>query len=194
MDCVSFQMDIRQFRTEVAQAFEDAGFERRTIPRSKDPAWMLPGREVERAFSQHAIRRPWGFWLAGVLTVDVPTFRSWLTEQYPRDQQGILHSCLLGRHIANEPDMFFAVETERPPYKEWVGKIRQCLAAIPDTVDGLLKAEGEPDRLRLLWDDWSAPKSWRYFKAWAQGHPPTHPPPHMLPDGRIVDAAANDPA
>ena len=128
-----------------------------------------------------------------MLSIDVPAFRAWLTEQYPRDQHGILGTSLLGRHIANEPDMYFAAETEHPPYADWVKKIRQCLAALPDTVEGLLKAEGEPERLRLLWDDWGAPKSWSYFKAWAVGDPPTHPPAYMLPNGRIVDVAANDP-
>ena len=130
--------------------------------------------------------------MSGSLTIDVPAFRSWLSEKFPKDQHGILWGSVLGRHIANEPDMFFAVEDGLPPYEEWVKQIRQCLAALPDTVDGLLKAESEPKRLRLLWDDWGAPKSWNYFKAWATGDPPMHPPPYRLPNGRIVDVAAND--
>lgn len=187
-------MDIRQFRAELAQAFEAAGFERKKVKGSKATVWVLPGREVERSFWEHAMRRPWGFLLSGSLAIDVPAFRAWLSEKFPRDQHGILWGSLLGRLIANEPDMFFAVEDEEPPYEEWVRQIRQCLAALPDTVDGLLRAEKEPERLRLVWDNWGAPKGWSYFKAWAESDPPSHPPPHMMPDGRIVDAAANDPS
>ncbi|HEX6742118.1 MAG TPA: hypothetical protein VF079_10050 [Sphingomicrobium sp.] len=185
-------MDIRQFRSELAEAFEAAGFQRRAIPRCKDSIWLLPGREVERSFWQNAQRRPWGFVLSGSLAIDVPEFRSWLTKRFPKDQHGIMWSSILGRHIANEPDMFFAVEAEPPPYRQWVDQIRLALAALPDTVDGLLQAEREPQRLRLVWADWDAPKAWRYFKAWAEGHAPDYPPPRMLPTGQIIDVAAND--
>ena len=186
-------MDIRQFREDLAQAFQEAGFERRAIPRCKDPIWLLPGRGVERQFSQHAIRRPWGFLLSGCLAINVPAFREWLNEQFPRDEHGILHGSLLARHIANERDMFFAVEDEPPPYADWVRQIRQCLAALPDTIEGLLAAEQQPQRLKLVWDDWAAPRAWSYFKAWAAGNAPSSPPPFLLPDGQIVDAVANDP-
>ena len=188
-------MDIRQFRAELAEAFEDAGFERKKAKSTKFPIWVLPGREVERAFWEHALRRPWGFLLDGVFAIDVPAFRSWLTEAFPRDQQGIVRDCLLARHVANEPDLFFGVERpERPPYREWVHQIRARLAALPDTIEGLLTAEQQPERLRLVWDKWIAPKTFRYFKAWATNDAPTSPPPYTLPDGRIVDAAANDAA
>jgi hypothetical protein len=187
-------MDIRQFRAELAEAFEAAGFERKKLKGSRATIWVLPGREVDREFWEHAMRRPWGFLLSGSLAIDVPVFRAWLTAQFPKDQHGILRSGLLGRHIANEPDMFFAVETEQPPYRKWVEQIRQALAALPDTIEGLLSAEREPQRLRLVWDKWAAPKAWSYFKAWAQGDEPNCPPPHMLPTGQIVDTAANDPA
>jgi hypothetical protein len=187
-------MDIRQFRSGLAQAFEAAGFDRRPIKRSQSSIWVLPGREVERAFWEHAIRRPWGFLLSGSLSIDVPAFREWLTSKFPEDQHGILWSSLLGRHIANEPDMFFAVENEQPPYHEWVGTIRARLAALPDTIEGLLAAEQQPHRLRLVWDNWTAPKAFSYFKAWANNESLENPPPCRLPDGRIVDAAANDAA
>jgi hypothetical protein len=185
-------MDIRQFRSELAEAFERTGFERKRQKGTKATIWVLPGREVERAFWEHAMRRPWGFLLSGSLSIDVPTFRTWLSGKYPRDQHGVLRSGLIGRLIANETDMFFAVEDEPPPYLEWVEQIKRALAALPDTVEGLLSAEGQPQRLRLVWDDWTAPKAWSYFKAWAEGDEPQHPPPHMLPTGQIVDVPAND--
>jgi len=185
-------MDIRQFRAELARAFEAAGFVRKKIKGSTATIWLLPGREVDREFWEHAIRRPWGFLLSGSLAVDVPAFRTWLTEQFPRNQHGILWSNLLGRHIANEPHMFFAVEKEEPPYRDWAQQIRSRLAALPDTVEGLLSAERQPERLRLVWDQWAAPKAFRYFKVWATADPPSNPPPYQLPDGRIVDTAAND--
>jgi hypothetical protein len=138
------------------------------------------------------MRRPWGFLLSGSLAIDVPAFRHWLVERFPRNLHGVMWSGLLSRNIANEPDMFFAVEAENPPYREWVERIRRALAALPDTLEGLVKAEREPERLRMVWDDWAAPKAWSYFKSWAQGNEPKHPPPHMLPTGQIVDTAAND--
>ena len=136
-------MDIRQFREELAQAFEDAGFERRSVPRSKDPQWVLPGREVGRLFSQQAMRRPWGFLLSGGLAIDVPAFREWLTKAFPRDQQGVLRGCLSTWHIANDPDMFFGVEDETPPYQQWVRQISRRLAVLPDTIEGLLRAQSD---------------------------------------------------
>jgi hypothetical protein len=184
-------MDIRQFRAELAQAFEEAGFERRVIPRSKDPKWLLPGGEVERTFSQHAMRRPWGFLLSGVLSIDVPAFREWLTKRFPKDQHGVLHGDLFGWHIANDPDLFFGVEEEEPPYQDWVKHIRRRLAVLPDTIEGLLQAER--DRAQGLKIFFDAPKVWNYFKAWAEGDEPSYPPPRMLPTGQIVDTPANDP-
>lgn len=90
--------------------------------------------------------------------------------------------------------MFFGVESGQPPYNDWIGLIRARLAALPDTIEGLLAAEQQPVRLSMVWDGWQAPKAFNYFKSWASGFPPQNPPPYMLPDGRIVDAAANDPA
>src|SRR3569833_1615275 len=113
-------MDIRQFRSDLAEAFEEAGFERKKIRGSKATVWVLPGREVERMFWEAAQRRPWGFVLYGSLAVDVPNFRLWLTGQFPKDQHGILWSALLNNHNSNHRDMFFAVETEQPPYQTWV--------------------------------------------------------------------------
>jgi hypothetical protein len=186
-------MDIRQFRSELAEAFEAEGFERRAIPRCKDPIWILPGREVERSFWQHAIRRPWGFLLSGVLSIDVPSFRAWLTNKFPKDQLGILWGNLGGWHIANDPDLFFGVEDENPPYEEWVNQIRRRLMVLPDTIDGLLRAEGE--RTQGLAPFLDSPKAWNYFRAWAEGDEPEHPPPHRLPTGQVVGTpAANDPA
>jgi hypothetical protein len=185
-------MDIRQFRSELAESFVAAGFERKRVKGTKATIWLLPGREVDHEFWEHAIRRPWGFLLSGSLSVDVPAFRTWLQDSFPRDQHGIVWGSLLNRHIANEPDMFLGVEDEPPPYRDWVDLIRTRLAALPDTVEGLLAAEDQPARLRVLWDDWAAPKAWGYFKAWATGDAPRRPPPFMLPDGQIVDAAAND--
>lgn len=188
-------MNIRQFRSELAQAFEATGFERKKIKASQATIWVLPGREVERRFWEHAIRRPWGFLLGGSLCVDVPAFRTWLTNHFPSDQHGVLWSNLLGRNIANERDMFFAVDEEdQPPYRIWAEDIRTRLAAIPDTIAGLLEAERQPQRLRLVWDGWTAPKAWDYFSRWASGEEPCQPPPYMLPTGQIVDAPANDPA
>ena len=186
-------MDIRQFRAELARAFEFAGFERKKVKGSAATIWALPGREVERMFSEHAVRRPWGFLLSGSLAIDVPSFRAWLIKSFPTNQHGITRNSIVGRHIANEPDMFFAVEfDEQPPYQKWVDQIRRALAALPDTVEGLLKAEDEPQRLRLVWGAWDAPKAWNYFKAWAGGEEPNHPPPHRLSTGQIVDTPAND--
>jgi len=184
-------MDIRQFRAELDQAFEKAGFERRAIPRCKDPIWILPGREGERSFFQHALRRPWGFLLSGVLSIDVPAFREWLSNEFPRNQHGILEGTLLSWHIANDPNLFFGIETEEPPYEYWATQIRRRLVVLPDTIEGLLRAESERAKGLKVFSD--APKTWTYFRAWAEGDPPLHPPPHRLPDGRIVDAAANDP-
>jgi hypothetical protein len=187
-------MDIRQFRNELAQAFETAGFERRTVPRCRDPNWLLPGSEVERTFSQHAIRRPWGCQLSGTLLIDVPAFRSWLCERFPIEKHGIVSGGLLFRHILNERDMFFAVEDEQPPYQEWVSLIRRRLAVLPDTIGGLLRAVREKaPGLRIVWNDHESPKAWSYFEAWATGNEPNNPPPQRLPTGQIVDIAANDP-
>lgn len=88
--------------------------------------------------------------------------------------------------------MFFAVEEGPPPYREWVALIKSRLAALPDTIEGLLAAERQPQRLKFIWDGWAAPPAWNYFEAWATGSPPGGRPPFMLPDGQIVDAAAND--
>ena len=187
-------MDIRQFRSELAKAFSAAGFDKKRVKHSKAAIWVLPGREVERLFWEDAIRRPWGFLLSGSFAIDVPAFRNWLTEKFPQEQHGILWSSILSRHIANEPDMFFAVEEGLPPYRDWVTQIRARLAALPDTVEGLLRAEREPERLSLLWDRWRAPKAWSYFTAWAAGDEPTQPPPRRLPTGQIVNTAVNDPA
>ena len=185
-------MDIRQFRAELAQAFEAGGFERRTISRSKDPIWLLPGFEVERSFWQHTIRRPWGFLLSGALSIDVPAFRTWLTKEFAREEHGILRRGLGNWHIANDPNLFLGVEGEQPPFDEWVGRIRRRLAVLPDTIEGLLRAERDHAQgLSVFLDQ---PKAWTYFKAWAEGDEPKHPPPHMLPTGQIVDTAANDPA
>ena len=107
-------MDIRQFRAEVAQAFEEVGLERRTIPRGKDPIWVLPGREIERSFSQHAMRRLGAFVLSGVLSINVPAFRAWLAEQFPEDQLGILCNSLLSRHIGYELEEFYEVQDYLP--------------------------------------------------------------------------------
>ena len=145
-------------------------------------------------FQEHAMRRPWGFMLDGALSVDVPAFRSWLNEQFPADQHGILRGGFLGRHIAHERDMFFAVDEGPPPYREWITLIRTRLAALPDTIEGLLEAERQPQRLKFIWNDGVAPPAWNYFKAWASGSPPSGRPPFMLPDGQIVDTAANDQA
>jgi len=186
-------MDIRQFRSGLAEAFQAAGFERRAISRSKDPIWILPGREVERSFWQHAIRRPWGFLLSGTLSIDVPAFRNWLTNKYPPHQHGILTGALSNRHIANEADMFFGVEDEVPPYEDWVSLIRRRLAVLPDTMEGLLRAVREQaPGLRFVWDDYESTKAWGYFEAWVTGSEPNQPPPHRLPMGPIVDSAAND--
>jgi hypothetical protein len=185
-------MDIRQFRAELAEAFQAAGFERRVIPRAKDPAWVLSGREVERSFAQHAIRRPWGFLLSGALAIDVPAFRLWLTDKFPRDQHGVLWDDIAVWHIANDPDLFFGVEEEDPPYEEWVNQIRRRLAVLPDTIEGLLQAERARAEGLIMFLD--APKAWSYFRAWAEGDEPNHPPPHSLPTGQIVDTPANDPA
>ncbi len=186
-------MDIRQFRSELSVAFEAAGFERRAIPGRKDPVWLLPGREVERSFSQHAMRRPWGFLLSGVLSIDVPAFRDWLTSKFPRDRLGILRGPLSSRHIANESDMFFGVEEEIPSYPDWVNLVRRRLVVLPDTIEGLVRAVRETaPGLRFVWDDHASPKAWRYFEAWATGNEPDEPPPYMLPTGPIVDVAAND--
>ena len=185
-------MDIRQFRAELAEGFLAAGFVRKKVTGSSATIWVLPGREIEREFWEEAMRRPWGFLLSGSLAIDAPSFRAWLKKRFPKDQHGIMRSNILGRHIANEPDMFFAVEAELPPYRKWVDHIRQTLAALPDTVEGLL--EGGPQSLRLIWDGWDAPKAWSYFKAWAEGEEPNYPPPQMLPTGQIVGIPANDPA
>jgi hypothetical protein len=181
-------MDIRQFRMELAQAFEQAGFERKSIPRCKDPSWLLPGCEVERKFMQHAIRRPWGFLLSGALSIDVPSFRAWLTKKFPPDQRGILWGDLGGWHIANDPDLFLGVEDEDPPYEEWVNQIRRRLVVLPDTIEGLLRAERE--HAQGLTPFLGTPKAWSYFRAWAEGDEPGYPPPRMLPTGQIVDTAA----
>ena len=89
--------------------------------------------------------------------------------------------------------MFFAVEEGPPPYEDWVKLIRRRLAVLPDTIEGLLRAESErAPGLKPLWNEFEAPKAWTYFKAWATNDPPANPPPYNLPDGRIVDVAAND--
>ena len=136
-------MDIRQFRTELAEAFKAAGFERKKIKGSAATIWLLPGREIDREFWEDAIRRPWGFQLSGTLSIDVRAFRDWLTERFPRDQHGIFWSSLTSRHIANERDMLFGAERREPPYQDWVDVIRRRLAVLPDTIEGLLGAERE---------------------------------------------------
>lgn len=186
-------MNIRQFRAELAEAFEAAGFERKKFSATKATIWLLPGREVDREFWEHAIRRPWGFLLSGSLSIDVPAFRTWLTHSFPLDEHGILWSGLFGRHIANYRDMFFAIEEGPPPFLAWVEAIKAKLAALPDTIDGLLQAEGDPSpNLELLKDGYEAPAAWRYFKVWAAGAEPNAPPPYRLPTGQLVDVAAND--
>jgi hypothetical protein len=187
-------VDIRQFRSELAEAFNAAGFERRKIKGASSTIWILPGREVQRAFWEDVIRRPWGCLLSGTLAIDVPAFRSWLQQQFPSQEQGILRSSLFSRHIANEPDMFFGVEHGDPPFDEWVSVIRSRLAVLPDTIQKLRRAVGEQAQgLRLVWDPHASPKAWSYFEAWAHGEEPKHRPPYCLPTGEIVDAAANDP-
>ena len=183
-------MDIRQFRADLARAFEEAGFKRRVIPHSKDPSWLLSGCEVERIFSQHAMRRPWGFLLSGVLSIDVPDFQEWLTTKFPRNRHDVLRSSLLSWHIANDPDMFFAAEEDDPPYDEWVNQIRRRLAVLPDTIPALLRAER--DDVQGLKTYFDSPNIWNYFKSWAEGAEPNHSPPDMLPTGQIVDTPAND--
>jgi hypothetical protein len=89
--------------------------------------------------------------------------------------------------------MFFAAEDGQPPYEEWVSLIRRRLAVLPDTIEGLLRAEQEEAQgLKLLWDKHVSPKGWRYFQTWAEGAEPKHPPPRMLPTGQVVDIPAND--
>lgn len=187
-------MDIRQFRTELAEAFKAAGFERKKIKGSAATIWLLPGREIDREFWEDAIRRPWGFQLSGTLSIDVRAFRDWLTERFPRDQHGIFWSSLTSRHIANERDMLFGAERREPPYQDWVDVIRRRLAVLPDTIEGLLGAEREnPEGLKYVWNEHLSRKAWKYFEAWATGNEPRNPPPHRLPTGQIVDAAVNDP-
>ena len=141
------------------------------------------------------MRRRWGFVLSGALAIDVPAFRTWLTERFPRDQHGLLTNAVIARHIGNFSDMLFAVEDGRPPYGMWVAKIRERLAVIPDTVEDLLQAErAQSPGLMLLWDENYSDPAWGYFRAWATGQKLDIPPPSTSPTGQIVYAAANDPS
>lgn len=182
-------MDIREFRAVLSSAFRDEGFEEKRLAKGLHyKVWVSPGGDITRFFGPDAQRRPWGFQLFGIVGIDIPDLRRWLSEYKPGAASGIFQTCFVGYHTANE-DIFreFHIDNGLPvPADLWVGLIKDRLNLIPRSLDDLVRVY-KVNREELGWLAHPHDKAaWDFLLAWLDNPDPSLPVPYRLPNGPIV--------
>ncbi|HEX8214902.1 MAG TPA: hypothetical protein VF582_05465 [Allosphingosinicella sp.] len=169
-------------------ALRREGFEERQLFPKGPKVWSLPAADIIRFFWPGAYRRPWGFVYSGAAGIEIPRLRDWLHEHKPRDEAGIFHSCFVSYLIANEEVLGdFQIEHGKiVPADLWAGLLRDRIARVPETLDGLIAAyRGKREELGWLGGRRSR-DAWSFLLDWYDKPDPSLHVPKMLPDGRII--------
>jgi hypothetical protein len=96
------RMNIKEFRLVMDTALAEEGLERRQILPKHPKVWSLPADDIIRFFHPGAHRRPSGFVYDGVIGLEIPALRAWLTKHKSGDGAGIFRTYFLGYHTAND--------------------------------------------------------------------------------------------
>ena len=161
--------------------------EKRLFPKSMK-VWALPGEDVDRFYSMHAYRRPWGFVCSGYIGVDIPALREWLRKYKPGEQAGVFHTCFVCYCIANEDVLndFRIILDDPVPADLWAGLLKDRLLRVPDSLEGLIAMyRGNREALGFL----AHPHErhvWEFLMRWRDNPDPEMPVPRRLPNWQVV--------
>ena len=144
--------NIKEFRKYQCQALESQGFVMRKLGSKRPPAWVLPDRQVQPLFFPGAQGRWWGYLMDGVVAIEIPIFRQWISQQ----NGGVptLHpDFVIGSHVANDSRFhdLSSVRGEDVPIASWIQVLKKVLSEIPATLPDLIVTyKASPERLGPL--------------------------------------------
>lgn len=137
------KLAVAEFRRIVERELLDQGLEKVKLAGDVVPAFCCTSKEVRRFFAPHAMKRPWGCVLLGVLGVDVPELGRWLIAQgrSPRLAR-------LSYYISNEQQFIdptpVVTDADLPALRAWMGRIRSSFDGLPSDLDELARLSCQP--------------------------------------------------
>lgn len=180
-------VDTKSFRLTMEEALRHAGLEPFTLIRKGPKAWRLPDGEIVQFFYPHAIRRSWGFIYAGSIGIDIPALRQWLNAN-AGNRLNIFHVSFLNYRIENEDVLgrLWIDHGKSVPSDLWAGLLKDRLADIPNTVEGLLTTyRRKRDALGWLAHP-SECHAWDFLFRWQADPDQSLKIPYMAPTGEIL--------
>ena len=184
-------MDVKEFRSQIAEAFEADNFVEKRLSKGGWKVWTREAStEVTSYFSLDAQRRPWGFRLLGIVGIEIPTFRLWLDQHKPDTKRGIFQEGFTGYYTANDEVLggLHVNHGQSVPAGTWVQLIKNRLDLIPGSLDLLIDTYRN-NRRELGWLDHVHDEvAWDFLIKWHENPDPALCVPHRLSNGQVVYA------
>jgi hypothetical protein len=157
-------LPVAEFRKIVERELLGRHFTRLKLPGEVAAVFCLPALEVRRFFAPHAMKRPWGNVLLGVLGLEVPKYGRWLLSkgQSPRLAR-------LSYYISNERQFMdppsVATDADLPALSAWIDRIAASCDSLPADLKSLERLRSQPfgEAARHLANNpafWSAYEEW----------------------------------
>lgn len=158
-------LSVAEFRKLVERELIGRHLKKMKLPGETAPAFCLPALDVRRFFAPHAMRRPWGNVLLGVLGLEVPEYGRWLASkgQSPRLAR-------LSYYISNDRQFIdppaVVTEADFPALNIWIDSIVSSCGGLPADLRSVAKLRSQPfgESARPLGDNpafWSTYDEWR---------------------------------
>jgi hypothetical protein len=159
--------NIKEFRMQQSRALEAQGFVIRKLGGKRPPLWFLPDRQVEPQFYPGAQGRWWGYLMDGVVAIEIPIFRRWVSQQ----DGGVptLHpDFIIGSHVANDSRFrgLSSVRGKDTPIASWIQVLKKVLYEIPATLPELFATyKTSPEKLGPLGSSFHE-REWQLLLDW----------------------------
>lgn len=158
-------LSIAEFRKIVETELLCRGLTRIKLPGEATNAFCILAPEVHRFFAPHAMRRPWGNVLLGVLGVELPEYGRWLLSkgQSPRLAR-LAYYISNERQFMNPPSV--VTDEDLPALSVWIDRILGSCDSLPADLGSLARLRSQPfgESAKHLANNpafWSAYEEWR---------------------------------
>ncbi|HEY0650804.1 hypothetical protein [Phenylobacterium sp.] len=157
-------LPVAEFRRLVERELLRRNLAKVKLPGETFPAFCRPSLEVRRFFAPHAMKRPWGNVLLGVLGVEVPAYARWLASkgQSPRLAR-------LTYYISNERQFIdppsVVTNADLPALDSWIDRIVSRCDGLPADFREIARLRSQPfgEGARHLADN---PQFWTTYDEW----------------------------